>query len=985
MDISLQSSSSQIGILVGTSCDDDDYLRSEDSNSHTFSKHILAHQYIAIRVFDWSNTDKTYTLKVSFKPDNESQTPPPEVKPSHEYKNNLQDENSGNISAPEDMSNNPSVGTVKGELSINQGKAQYSLPIPVPLGVAGMEPKISLEYDSTAGNGYLGKGWSIGGLSIITRCPNTKVIDGIDRSIQLDAQDQYCMNGQRLIKIGESDTEIEYKTQIDNHSKIIAHKSKSQYGPESWSVYTKSGLVYEYGVVASNSGSEENYSKIIANYKNINTKYSRSLSQSVDKDQVVISWAVSTIRDRTPNKNKIEFFYNQDDQNEERYIKKIVYGGGQIEFNYELNGDRRDEIAGFLAGSRYRISELLGSIIIKDNNNKELEKYTFEYLSSSLYTTLTKIEHSVGGIALKPLDITWAEESFSDDSYTKVDDVKYDNLDKVIGVYDPDNSGYIQLFNKQSVPTGLETYADVNGDGFSDVVLFDFNGEDDIDVVYGGPNSSGKFETIANDITAGKDIDPNFTQMADINNDSKADFVVATKNGDVYVALSQGYSFATLTKVSHVVHLNFSDTPFMIVDLDNDGLPDIIHFDEDSVKISHNDNGVFSSFVQELNLKSSFTKAEGWSGVDENGNTKYPRRFADVNGDGYVDIVAIASDKTYIFNGTGKRENNEGFFYSFGIDDFSTNQGWSKDDYRGVADIDNNGTLDIVGFKDHTLVRYLSSKRYVAVTEFTNHEDQVLKLHYSSLMANNIYVNGMPKSDLITLTPAMQVVSYVESYDKKDTLPESIDKYEYRGYRASKTRGALGFARIKTTHMTDNDQSKNIQTATSYSQTFPYAGMISRTHQGYDIDIKYDSEGDVTSSSRYSYNYKQLYNNVYDLYISKSTVTDNLTATTTITQNDIFNDGTGDIKTNKITKYSDENEKFITITTNEYNDNKTDWLIGRLVKSTVTFQAPNSDDISHVTTFKYDPNSGQLLSETLEPDHEKLSQRVMLMISLEIR
>src|SRR4051812_13754780 len=38
-------------------------------------------------------------------------------------------------------------------------------------GTAGVTPKLSLSYSSQSGNGLVGQGWSIEGLSNITRCP----------------------------------------------------------------------------------------------------------------------------------------------------------------------------------------------------------------------------------------------------------------------------------------------------------------------------------------------------------------------------------------------------------------------------------------------------------------------------------------------------------------------------------------------------------------------------------------------------------------------------------------------------------------------------------------------------------------------------------------------------------------------------------------------------------------------------------------------
>src|SRR5439155_6703407 len=64
------------------------------------------------------------------------------------------------------------VGATAGELGVSpSGSASYAIAIAVPPGTTGLQPKITLQYDSLAGNGPAGMGWSIGGLATLTRCP----------------------------------------------------------------------------------------------------------------------------------------------------------------------------------------------------------------------------------------------------------------------------------------------------------------------------------------------------------------------------------------------------------------------------------------------------------------------------------------------------------------------------------------------------------------------------------------------------------------------------------------------------------------------------------------------------------------------------------------------------------------------------------------------------------------------------------------------
>jgi len=61
-------------------------------------------------------------------------------------------------------------GFIPGELSVTpSGSASYSIPISVPAGAGNMQPSLSFNYSSQSGNGPLGIGWSLGGLSAISR------------------------------------------------------------------------------------------------------------------------------------------------------------------------------------------------------------------------------------------------------------------------------------------------------------------------------------------------------------------------------------------------------------------------------------------------------------------------------------------------------------------------------------------------------------------------------------------------------------------------------------------------------------------------------------------------------------------------------------------------------------------------------------------------------------------------------------------------
>ncbi len=138
------------------------------------------------------------------------------------------------------------------------GAAAYTIPIQVPPGIGDIEPKLALSYNSRSGNGLLGVGWSLAGLSAITRCPQTNPQDGNRTGINYTSSDRFCLDGKRLMPIAGTTygaANSEYRTEIDDFSKIIAYGSAVGGGPSYFVVKTKDGRTLEYGNTTSSSSS----------------------------------------------------------------------------------------------------------------------------------------------------------------------------------------------------------------------------------------------------------------------------------------------------------------------------------------------------------------------------------------------------------------------------------------------------------------------------------------------------------------------------------------------------------------------------------------------------------------------------------------------------------------------------------------------------------------------------------------------------------
>lgn len=145
------------------------------------------------------------------------------------------------------MINAPFVGKINDNFEVNQnGLFNYEIPISVPPGTGGMTPQLSLSYTSTQGDGLLGSGFELGGLSVINRAPSNLHVDGKAGYVNFSVTDNFMLDGQRLIKISSNgNSQWEYRTENNNFSQILA--SGGVVGsPTTFTVKTKSGLIYEY-------------------------------------------------------------------------------------------------------------------------------------------------------------------------------------------------------------------------------------------------------------------------------------------------------------------------------------------------------------------------------------------------------------------------------------------------------------------------------------------------------------------------------------------------------------------------------------------------------------------------------------------------------------------------------------------------------------------------------------------------------------------
>jgi hypothetical protein len=150
------------------------------------------------------------------------------------------------VSPPTTDPTSDSVGATQGTFGVSEtGAATYSLPIFTTPGPAGFSPKLSLEYNSQGDDGPLGKGWSIGGTSSITRCRaaretadfagDNQPSGGGAGPVTMTSSDKLCLDGQRLVEarppagtptcdaLGDA-VVTEFRTEIESNQRICAYR-----------------------------------------------------------------------------------------------------------------------------------------------------------------------------------------------------------------------------------------------------------------------------------------------------------------------------------------------------------------------------------------------------------------------------------------------------------------------------------------------------------------------------------------------------------------------------------------------------------------------------------------------------------------------------------------------------------------------------------------------------------------------------------------
>lgn len=572
------------------------------------------------------------------------------------------------------------------------GAATYTIPIQVPPGTAGMQPSLALSYNSQAGNGLAGMGWSLSGLSAIHRCPATIVQgDGYMGGINYDANDRFCLDGERLVVVNglaNGANGAEYRTEHESFSRVKSFGTCGV-GPCNWTVEAKSGQIMEFG----------------------NTSDSRvevsTLPRGIARSDVRL-WAINKVTDRAGN--YMTFSYYEEPTAGIHVPTWIAYTGNGASQPYAavqpILQTRPDQETFYEGGSQISSTHRIQAIQTFSSGNYivPVKIYTLTYESAlspstnrSRLQSIKECADTTGANCLNPTTITWQNGATGGPAISS----STSGFNGGPGYDDTDTRAYV----------------DVNGDGKIDFCRFEGNAPAyHIDCAVNlGSGGAPQTITTSGFTSRGYTSRPGTAAYVDVNGDGKVDFcrfegnpgayyIYCTTNlgagGPQQVIVTSGFNSTSTTNFAG--YENPGTRAY--IDVNADGRADYCRFEGNpgaySIQCTTN---LGSGGPQQITVTSGFTSTSttNFAGYNDQPGT---RGYFDVNGDGKADFCRFEGDPgvysiqctTNLGSGGPQQVTVTSGFNSTSTTTFA---GYQNPGTRGYADVNGDGKPDFCRFE----------------------------------------------------------------------------------------------------------------------------------------------------------------------------------------------------------------------------------------------------------------------------------------------
>jgi len=761
-----------------------------------------------------------------------------------------------------------SAGNIKIEADQMSGALNYALPINLPAGRNGLQPELSINYSSqnTDNTSFFGYGWSLN-------------IPKIERLNRTGTQNLYTQNNftsslsgeLKVISLNDS-THGLYGAEIDQ-GQFLNYQFLAD---DSWLVTTKSGLQYKFGL-------------------SLNSRQTDPADSSR-----ISSWYLEEVRDLNDNFIRYQYFQDQG----QIYPEKIFYTGHgvtdgifEVEFVRESRLDNMQSFkTGFAVQTDYRIKEIIIKI-----NGAWLRKYQLDYNNAdneqrSLLVAVTesaKDETSGQTITLPPNSFTYQQKQagwtqsqeitlpkpliidFTGISNAQLADVNGDGLDDLI--YAPYNADLRRIY--LNIDGGIHWEEHFDWDipfslldstsSASGIRLADVNGDNFVDAIFSVSYPSERKVFINRGNNTGWEEDPNYTvpvifvdfstyghdtgaRLADINGDNLVDIVWSTYwENQRMVYLNKGDGTGWQEDPDWIIPRAFVENYFRddgtrLVDINADGLPDIVHGSQvESYREVYLNNG--SGWVKDHNWEVPVGFCEIYQLYD------WGARLADINADGLVDIVYGHPwpEKRKVYLNTGKSWVEDP---SYILPNAFVDSAYGRDKGGRLSDINGDGLLDFI------YSFYVASYRsyYLAnpakadlLSEIETAQGSKITITYQTTVENQDQNGNFLNPDLPFILETVEEINFDDGLGNTYT-----ENYLYAGgeyyYDNPYQKKFAGFAQVVKTDAQG-----------SQFKTYYHQGNYTDSANG-EFNDDYSKIGQVYRSEVYDSS-----SNLYDLIINK--------------------------------------------------------------------------------------------------------------------
>jgi len=553
------------------------------------------------------------------------------------------------------------VGAIPGVIDVSpMGAATYTIPIEVVPGTMGMQPNLSIVYNSMSGMGLLGMKWSLAGLSAITRCGQTPYYDnGNMTAIQFGANDRFAIDGERLLRINNGSygaKDGEYATEVENFMRVYSHGviDRPYKPPTHFTAYTDDGSIIEYGHTT------DSKQKLGSN------------------NHTIISWCINKITDA--NGNYMTFEYAE--YGSEKSIKRIHYTGNLTMDTYATVEFEYSSVLGLWGSNTYFVSgygipqdNLLNKITVSYKDTV-VRKYEFHYNMNIWESGQNRTAHlekiALSGVeGTKELNPTWIEWGNKNTSIEE---------------------------KSTNVGCAKSITGDFNGDGHSDIIYYaeegslqGYYGNQGWDLALYNPTTK-LFNWAASEVN----VTCNIMYAQDVNGDGKDELIIGNilNNGTGPLQL-RILSLPSKTQIGSTLEYNIFSSPLDTYallghvdfgDFDGDGTTDILLYEADGRGYTVGNTTIpIPPYL--LTLK----KIEGNSIVNMcnplNIGTDAKIIVLDANGNGKKNIQVERNGTTtiYEFNGSYLETKN-------------TNPAYHSYSHKYYGDVNGDGITDVLVF-----------------------------------------------------------------------------------------------------------------------------------------------------------------------------------------------------------------------------------------------------------------------------------------------